>query len=221
MPGGGLDFIPVDFYDGNTMHFGEMTVYPSGGLEFYEPEWNRHFALQVLEDPRSCRSSSERSAPTSPCAKQIPTRPGLRLTVLLTDFVGDANPEVTVTDLEPWVRRTPVMISTGPWAILVRRCPAHTQRTGRAASCRAWSPRSRSSREGLSDGIQARLHAGFAWPSAHAQRWATAARRASSKRLRPGYALRATSPAFRSLSGSVRAKYQSNIGSRLPRRLSQ
>jgi len=51
MPGGGLDFIPVDFYDGNTMHFGEMTVYPSGGLEFYEPEWNRHFALQVLEDP--------------------------------------------------------------------------------------------------------------------------------------------------------------------------
>jgi hypothetical protein len=49
--GGGLDFIRVDLYEGDQVYFGEMTVYPSGGLEFYEPKWNWHFGR--LWDPSS------------------------------------------------------------------------------------------------------------------------------------------------------------------------
>jgi hypothetical protein len=41
--GDGLDFIRVDFYDGRKVFFGEMAVYTSGGIEFFDPIWNRHF----------------------------------------------------------------------------------------------------------------------------------------------------------------------------------
>jgi hypothetical protein len=41
--GDGLDFIRVDFYDAGRVYFGEMTVYPSAGLEFNDPEWNCYF----------------------------------------------------------------------------------------------------------------------------------------------------------------------------------
>jgi TupA-like ATPgrasp len=41
--GDGLDFIRVDFYDSRKVYFGEMAVYPGGGLEFSDPKWNRHF----------------------------------------------------------------------------------------------------------------------------------------------------------------------------------
>jgi TupA-like ATPgrasp len=41
--GNGLDFVRIDFYDARKVYFGEMAVYPSGGLEFYDPMWNRHF----------------------------------------------------------------------------------------------------------------------------------------------------------------------------------
>jgi TupA-like ATPgrasp len=41
--GDGLDFVRVDFYDAGKVYFGEMTLYPSGGMEFYDPKWNRYF----------------------------------------------------------------------------------------------------------------------------------------------------------------------------------
>jgi hypothetical protein len=41
--GDGLDFLRVDLYDAGKVYFGEMTVYPSAGGEFYDPKRNRHF----------------------------------------------------------------------------------------------------------------------------------------------------------------------------------
>jgi len=40
--GDGLDFLRVDLYDAGKVYFGEMTVYPSGGGEFYDLKWNRY-----------------------------------------------------------------------------------------------------------------------------------------------------------------------------------
>jgi TupA-like ATPgrasp len=42
--GAGLDFIRVDLYATTKVYFGEMTVYPAGGLRKFVPEkWNRYF----------------------------------------------------------------------------------------------------------------------------------------------------------------------------------
>ncbi len=41
--GRGLDFLRVDMYDAGKVYFGEMTVYPSAGDEFFDPRWNRYF----------------------------------------------------------------------------------------------------------------------------------------------------------------------------------
>ena len=42
--GAGLDFVRVDFYITTKVYFGEMTVYPAGGLKPFVPEkWHRYF----------------------------------------------------------------------------------------------------------------------------------------------------------------------------------
>jgi hypothetical protein len=41
--GNGLEFVRVDLYDAGKVYFGEITLYPSGGLEFSDPKWNRYF----------------------------------------------------------------------------------------------------------------------------------------------------------------------------------
>jgi hypothetical protein len=40
--GDGLDFVRVDLYDAGKVYFGEMTLYPSGGGELCDQNWNRH-----------------------------------------------------------------------------------------------------------------------------------------------------------------------------------
>jgi hypothetical protein len=40
--GEGLDFLRVDLYDAGKVYFGETTLYPSAGNEFFDPKWNRY-----------------------------------------------------------------------------------------------------------------------------------------------------------------------------------
>jgi hypothetical protein len=55
--GDGLDFVRVDLYDAGKVYFGEMTLYPKGGLEIIRPDaWNRH--LGSLWDPSFGRTNS-------------------------------------------------------------------------------------------------------------------------------------------------------------------
>jgi len=65
--GDGLDFLRVDLYDAGKVYFGEMTLYPSAGGEFYDPKWNRYFGeLWNLRGRSLRRDKSDGVIPASP-----------------------------------------------------------------------------------------------------------------------------------------------------------
>jgi len=41
--GSNLDFVRIDLYDADKVYFGEMTLYPSAGVEISDPEANRYY----------------------------------------------------------------------------------------------------------------------------------------------------------------------------------
>ncbi|HLJ59911.1 MAG TPA: ATP-grasp fold amidoligase family protein [bacterium] len=65
--GDGLDFLRVDLYDAGKVYFGEMTLYPSAGGEFFDPKWNRYFGeLWNLRVRSLRRDKSDSVISTSP-----------------------------------------------------------------------------------------------------------------------------------------------------------
>jgi hypothetical protein len=70
--GEGLEFVRVDLYDAGRVYFGEMTMYPNAGLEFYDPKWNRYFGR--VWDSSLRRTGSEHGPMGEAVAK--PDRPG-------------------------------------------------------------------------------------------------------------------------------------------------